>query len=100
MKALLPTRALGLFLLIGFTDLVVTAVLHSRGMIVEVNPIMKFFIDRSEWLFAVVKGLSLVGGWVALAWYARTNLPFVRKVSYVGSAAYVTIWLTIFLINR
>ena len=100
MKALLPTRALGLFLLIGFTDLVVTAVLHSQGLIVEVNPLMRYFINQSEWLFAFVKGLSLICGWVALAWYARTNAEFVRKISFLGSAAYLAIWITIFTMHR
>jgi len=99
-KALLPTRALALFLLIGFTDLIVTAVLHSKGLITEVNPIMRYFIDRGEWLFAVVKGATLIAGWVALAWYAKTNLAFVRKVAYAGSAAYVGLWLGLFAIYR
>jgi uncharacterized membrane protein len=91
---------LALFLLIGFTDLVATAVLHSKGLITEVNPLMAYFIDKGEWLFAIVKGATLVGGWIALASYAKTNLAFVRNVSYAGSAAYLGLWLGLFAIYR
>lgn len=97
MKALLPSRSLALFLSIGFTDLLVTAILHANGMIIERNPIMRVFIERSEWLFAIVKALTLIAGWAALAWYAQTNRDFVRKVSLWGSAAYVGIWVVWFL---
>jgi len=79
--------------------LVVTAVLHSKGLIVELNPIMRIFIDRSEWLFAIVKGSTLIAGWLSLAWYAKSNPDFVRKLSYGASAAYVTIWLCWFMVN-
>jgi len=64
---------------------------------VELNPIMRIFIDRSEWLFAFVKGLTLVAGWAALAWYCKTNKAFVNKVSLCGSAAYVGIWILWFV---
>ena len=37
-RRLLPTRALALLLAIGFLDLIVTAVLHAQGMIIELNP--------------------------------------------------------------
>ncbi len=73
-------------------DLVTTAVLHSHGKIVELNPLMRIFIDQSEWLFALIKGLTLVGGWAVLSWYARFNLAFVRKASLWGSAAYLSVW--------
>lgn len=96
MKSLFPTRALILLLVIGFVDLVVTAVLHAKGLIVEVNPLMKFFIEKGEWLFAVVKGATLVVGWVFLARYAKTHLQFVRNACLVGSFAYVAIWITWF----
>lgn len=77
----------------------VTAVLHSRGLIVELNPLMRTFIDKSEWLFAAVKGLTLIGGWIVLAWYAKSNPQFVRKLSYGASAAYVTLWFAWFIVN-
>lgn len=98
MKALLPSRALALFLFIGFTDLAVTAILHARGQIVELNPLLRPIIDHSEILFAIVKGASLVGGWITLAWYAKSNPAFVRKASLMGSVAYVSLWLVFFLI--
>lgn len=92
MSKLLPTRALGLLLGIGFLDLIVTAVLHAQGKIVELNPLMRVFIERGEWLFALVKGLTLGAAWVALALYARQNRLFVRKACIYASAAYVTVW--------
>jgi len=96
-KAILPSRALALFLLIGFADLAITAVLHAQGRVQELNPIMRPFIQRSEFLFAFVKGGTLIAGWVALAWYAKYNRLFVRKLSLLASGAYVTVWLVWFL---
>lgn len=61
-------------------------------MIVELNPAMRVFIEQSEWLFAFVKALTLIGAWVAMVWYAKTNLAFVRKACFVGSAAYIILW--------
>ena len=97
MKSLVPTRAMALLLGIGFLDLIATAVLHQRGLIQEMNPIMRVFIDRSEWLFAIVKGLTLIGSWFVLARYAKTNLDFVRKACLLGSGCYVFLWLSWFL---
>lgn len=92
MKDALPTRAILLLIGIGTIDLVTTAVLHAQGHIVELNPLMKIFIEQSEWLFAFVKGGTLLGGWLVLAWYAKFNLPFVRKAAIYGSLAYVLVW--------
>ena len=97
-KAIFPSRALLLFLLIGFTDLLVTAILHAHGLIVEMNPLMKVLIERSEWLFAFVKALTLVAGWMALHWYAKVNLDFVRKASLYGAGTYVTVWALWFVL--
>lgn len=77
---------------IGIIDLITTAVLHAQGRIVELNPIMRELIDRSEWLFALAKGATLFLGWLALRWYANTNLKFVRKASLWGSSAYLIVW--------
>lgn len=81
---------------IGMIDLVATALLHSRGMIVELNPVMKVFIERSEWLFAVVKGATLVAAFVTMQSYATRNRVFVQKAAYAGSFAYLFIWTTWF----
>ena len=97
-RQVFPTRAIGLILLIGLVDLVATALLHSKGLIVEMNPLMRGIIDRSEWLFVVVKGMTLLAGWVVFAHYARTNVRFVRRACLLGSAAYLTVWLAWFLI--
>jgi hypothetical protein len=83
---------MGLLMAIGFIDLVATALLHRYGLIVELNPLMRPLIERSEWLFAVVKGGTLVTAWIMMARYASANLAFVRKVCLAGSGAYVTIW--------
>ena len=97
MNALVPTRALALLLAIGFIDLVATAVLHQRGLIQEMNPIMRVFIDRSEWLFAAVKGGTLIASWYVMARYAKTNLQFVRKACLLGSGCYVALWISWFI---
>lgn len=91
-KELFPTRSVALLLSIGFVDLIVTAVLHANGMIRELNPFMKYFIEQSEWLFALVKGLTLLSAWIALVAYAKVNLPFVRKAAWIGAGVYVLIW--------
>ena len=96
MKSLVPTRALALLLAIGFIDLVMTAVLHQRGLIQEMNPIMRVFIDRSEILFALVKGATLVAAWYVLARYAKTNVDFVRKACLLGSGCYLFLWVSWF----
>lgn len=86
--------------LIGVVDLILTAVLHAQGLIVELNPLMKVFIEKSEWLFAIVKGATLISAWYLMVSYARSNLAFVRTASLVGSALYVTIWVTWFSIGK
>src|SRR4051812_8136476 len=100
MKLVLPTRALTLLMVVGILDLVSTAWMHANGQIIELNPIMRFFIDRSEWLFAAVKGLTLVAAWLALAWYSKYNRQFVRKACMVGTFAYLFVWTTWFLAAR
>jgi len=92
MNRLFPSWSVALLLTIGLVDLIVTAVLHRQGLIVELNPLMAFFITRSEWLFAFVKGLTLGAAWMALAWYAKTDKKFVSRASLAGSVAYVGIW--------
>ena len=96
MQALVPTRALAVLLLIGFLDLISTAVLHQRGLIQEMNPVMRVFIDRSEWLFVVVKGATLLAAWYVLAKYAKTNMKFVRTACVTGCFMYLGIWLVWF----
>ncbi|MBS1721852.1 MAG: hypothetical protein JSS66_02470 [Armatimonadetes bacterium] len=99
-KAVFPSRAIALLVAIGFLDLVMTAVLHANGLIVEMNPLMRVLIERSEVLFAVVKSATIVFAWIALALYAQTNYQFVRKAALTGSIVYVTIWVTWFLVGR
>lgn len=84
-------------MLVGIVDLVSTAWMHANGLIVELNPLMRFFIEQSEWLFAIVKGLTLVVAWGALAWYCKYNRQFVRKACLVGTIAYVMVWTSWFI---
>ncbi|HLO99811.1 MAG TPA: DUF5658 family protein [Fimbriimonas sp.] len=100
MKTAFPTVSLVVLLAIGVIDLISTAVLHAHGQITELNPLMNFFISKSEWLFAFVKGLTIGMAWGTMAWYAKQNLAFVNKACWVGSAAYVLIWLTWFFSAR
>ena len=85
---------------IGFFDLVITAVLHAEGRIVELNPLMKVFIERNEMLFVLVKSATLVVAWVAMIAYCRVNLGFVRRMATLGSGLYVTIWTVWFLFGK
>lgn len=92
MRRIFPTKSLAVLMLIGFVDLASTAWLYSRGLITELNPLMRVFISRSEWEFAAVKGATLVAAWIVMAHYATINREFVRKVCLMGSGAYVVIW--------
>ncbi len=85
---------------IGFVDLVSTAWLHDRGLIRELNPIMKVMLDQGAWLFVLVKSLTLVVAWFALAHYAKKDPAFVRMASIGGSAAYLGIWCIWFFSSR
>ncbi len=96
LHTLFPTRAIALLMTIGFVDLAVTAVLHAQGSIVELNPLMRFFIERSEWLFALVKASTLIAAWIAMVRYAPVNLQFVRTACYCASMVYLFVWMTWF----
>ena len=96
-RQVFPTRAIGLILTIGLIDLITTAWLHANGLIVEMNPLMRGVLNRSEWLFVVVKGMTLAIGWLMLVHYARTNVNFVRRACILGSATYIGVWLVWFL---
>ena len=92
-----PSRAIYLLLGIGLLDLVTTAVLHSQGRIVELNPLMKPLIEHGEWLFVLVKGFTLVAAAVGLVWYGRQNPKFVRQACILGSIAYLTVFTLWFI---
>lgn len=92
-----PTRALFLLMAIGFIDLVATAVLHHNGLIVELNPLMKPIIEYSEWLFAAVKGMTLLLAWAVMVKHFKTHGEFVRKAAFAGACAYACIWVLWFV---
>lgn len=100
LKRFFPTRAIALLMAIGFLDLVMTAVLHAFGLIVELNPVMKVFIERSEWLFVLVKGSTLAAAWFAMVAYSRVNLDFVRRAALTGSIVYLTVWTVWFFCGK
>jgi hypothetical protein len=80
---------------IGLADLCSTAWLNHQHLIFEMNPLMRILLNQGEWLFVIVKGATLLVTWIALARYAKENLPFVRKVCLAGSALYVGLWCAI-----
>ncbi len=92
-RAALRTRALLLLVCIGVLDLISTAVLHARGQIVELNPVMRPFLNHSEWEFAFVKGLTLGFAWFLMRKYAHSSPRFVRNVCLAGCLLYVGIWV-------
>ncbi len=96
-RSLFPTRALVLLMGIGAIDLVSTALLHRYGLIVELNPLMRPIIETSEWLFALVKGFTLVLAWLVMVRHYHSHRDFVRTAALSGSCAYVAIWLIWFV---
>lgn len=100
MPAIMPSRSIGLLMAIGFLDLFMTAWLHQRGLIVELNPLMRPLIERSEWLFSAVKAFTLIAAWVVMAGYAKQNRGFVRKACLSGSAVYLIVWTSWFFGTR
>lgn len=97
---LFPSRALLLLVLVSSLDLVVTAVLHRQGRIVELNPLMRPLIERSEWWFALVKGATIFAAWLMMARYGAENRGFVRRAACAGVLLYVTLWSTWFVSAR
>lgn len=100
MKALMPTRSLALLLAIGFLDLFTTLWLHVNGMMVELNPIMRYFLLKDEWVFVLVKSATLFGAWGVLVWYAKQNREFVRRSCLWASGAYVALWVVWFSVGH
>ena len=100
LKSLFPTRTLTLFLSIGVDDLITTAWLHARGLIVELNPLMRAALAYGEWYFVLIKGLTLLALWVVMAYYSQRDVNFVRRACSLGALAYVALWVTWFFSAR
>lgn len=94
---LFPTKSLAILLLIGIIDLISTAVLHSKGMIVELNPVMKPLIETSEWLFVGVKGMTLVLAWLLIVRFYEQSPRFAARACAIGCWVYCGIWLVWFI---
>ncbi|MCB8933315.1 MAG: DUF5658 family protein [Fimbriimonadaceae bacterium] len=69
-------------------------------MMVELNPIMRYFLLRDEWAFVLVKSATLFGAWGVLVWYAKTNREFVRRSCLWASGAYVALWVVWFSVGH
>lgn len=100
LKTLFPSRALVLFLMIGLVDMITTAWLHAKGMIVELNPLMRSALSYGEGFFILVKGLTLAALWVVMVQHSRKDLLFVRKACTVGACAYIGLWCVWFFSAR
>jgi hypothetical protein len=92
MRVVFPSRGIPLLVGIGFIDLVTTAWLYHRGMIQEMNPLMRVLLEHGEWPFVLVKGLTIAFTWIALAKYTAQNPRFVRSACLFGALAYVALW--------
>ena len=90
---LFPTRALFLLLFVAVLDLISTSWLFHAGLISERNPFMSFFIEKSNLLFILVKGSTIIGGWYFLSRYAKTHREFVRTACLVATTLYIGIWI-------
>ena len=66
--------------------------MHSKGLITELNPVMKPLIEQSEWLFALVKGGTLVLAWELMRRQCATNQQFVRRACLIGAGIYLILW--------
>jgi hypothetical protein len=100
LKSLFPTRTLAIFLGIGTVDLVTTAWFHARGLIVELNPLMRAALNYGEGYFMFVKGLTLLALWLIMIHYAQKDLRFVHRACAIGAGAYVALWVTWFFSAR
>ena len=91
-QKLFPVPAIAALMAIGFIDLISTAVLHSHGLITELNPLMKPLIETSEWLFVAVKGATLVLAWLLMLKTVPSQRAFVNRAAWIGCALYASIW--------
>ncbi|MCX7798968.1 MAG: hypothetical protein N2109_01340 [Fimbriimonadales bacterium] len=58
------------------------------------NPLMRPLIERSELLFATVKGATLLAAWVVMRRFHPTYGRFIDSACLGGSAVYLVVWLT------
>ncbi|MBS1718163.1 MAG: hypothetical protein JSS72_10585 [Armatimonadetes bacterium] len=92
--------SLGLLLCVGVVDLATTAMLYHMGLIREMNPLMRVFLDHSVAAFIIAKGVTLAVASVVMWRHARHDPKFVFRACLYGSAAYICVWLTWFNIGR
>ena len=97
MKRYFPSVPLLVLLSIGLIDLILTSVLHAQGLIVELNPVMRPIIEQSEWLFAFVKGATLVAAYLVMMKYMDRHKNYIDKVATIGWIAYIATWTVWFM---
>ena len=73
-------------------DTAITAVLVGTGRAVEANPLMARCINRGLGHFCLAKLLTVAPFVIVTEWYRRQNPAFVKKVIWVGIAAYVGLY--------
>lgn len=92
-----PTPGILILMLIGLVDLIITVTLFSFGLVEEMNPIMRPLIHYHPFMFAIVKLLTLVAGYVGLQMYRLIDENFSNKAAWVGALAYAGIWTIWFI---
>ena len=82
-----------MLLLIGLADLLATAGLYARGLIVERNPLTASLLERGVPTFVLAKLATLLLAWAILVRYDGRTL---RRTCVVGSALYLTLLVAAF----
>jgi hypothetical protein len=94
MTRVMPNRGLALLMFAGLLDLATTLYWHSKGMMTEMNPLMRPFLEGGVLGFAAIKFVTLAALWLAVVLYSDRNPNFCRKACTLGAAGYVVLWTT------
>jgi len=82
-----------LFLMsIGLVDMISTILLVNLGLCQELNPLMAPLLNLHWTVFAAVKSLTLLAGFLACEWYRHRDEAFVRRWAKIGAFAYLGVW--------
>jgi len=91
------TKESQVLIIICLLDLLSTLALLSQGTAMEGNPLMSFYLRFGVWVFVTVK-LALVFLPIFIAeWSMRYRPEFVRMMLRTAIAAYVAVYLLVFL---
>ncbi len=78
-----------ILVVISIADLIITLVLLTKGA-VEANPWMKSYLIMGVGYFILVKVMFVVGPIAILEWARRHRPQFVKQMSRLAIAAYLT----------